>query len=116
MTTKFDYCLVELSKIAAEQKSEEKKKNPHLEAAKVIGSGILGFGAGQLAGVGIGKGLEYITGKRGGNAADLARKIAPLAGAASGIIYPIWQGHQRKAADDAFESADNRPSERVPGK
>jgi hypothetical protein len=114
VTTKFDYCLVELSKIAAEQPAE-KKKNPHLEAAKVIGGGILGFGAGQLAGVGIGKGLEYLTKRKGGNPADMARKVAPIAGAAAGILYPLWQSNQRKAADDAFESADNDPPQRVPG-
>lgn len=114
MRTPFDYCLEELVKVAAQE--PEKKKNPHIEAAKVVGSGILGFGAGQLAGVGIAKGLEYFTKKRGGNPADLARKIAPIAGAAGGIIYPIWQGHQRRAADNAFESAQRKTDGRVPRK
>lgn len=113
MKTVFDHCLEELTKIAEE---EPKKKNPHIAAAKVIGSGLLGFGAGQIAGVGLGKGLEYLTGRQGGNPADMARKIAPIVGGVSGIIYPIWQNHQRKAADHAFESAQQQSTERVPGK
>lgn len=115
MRTVFDRCLEELSKVA-EQQPEKKKQNPHIAAAKVIGGGLLGFGAGQLAGVGVGKGIEYLTKRQGGNPADVARKLAPIIGTAGGIIYPIWQSHQRKAADDAFESAQRESDQRVPGK
>lgn len=93
----------------------EKKKNPHIEALKVIGSGVAGLGAGHLAGYSAGRLLEHVTGKKGGNAATVARTIAPIVGGAAGIIYPIWQGQQQKAVRDAVESAHNQSDRRVPG-
>jgi len=110
--TVFDYCLEELCKTA--ESAPPKKKNPHIEAAKVVGSGIAGLLAGQVAGVGTAKVLEYLTGKSGGNPADLARKIGPAAGAAGGILYPLWQSHMEKARKDAVESAYNQSDERIP--
>jgi len=116
VTTKFDCCLAELCKVAEPAaQPPEKKKNRHIEAIKVIGSGVAGLGAGQLAGYGAGKLLERVTGKKGGDAANMARKIAPIVGGAAGIIYPIWQGQQQKAVRDAVESADNQSDRRVPG-
>lgn len=117
MKTVFDYCLVELVKTAESVSTAPpvKKKNPHVEAAKVVGSGIAGLVAGQLVGVGAGKAIEYFTGRKGGNPADMARKIAPIAGAASGIIYPIWQSQQEKARKNAVESALNQSDGRPPG-
>lgn len=87
-----------------------------MEAAKVVGSGIAGLVAGQLAGVGVGKALEHFSGRTGGNAANIARKIGPIAGTAGGIIYPIWQSHQEKARKNAVESALNQPDGRLPRK
>lgn len=115
MTTKFDYCLLELEKVAEEVVQPAPKQKSRLgEAAKVMGSGLAGLAAGHIAGVGAGKAVEYFTGRAGGNSANLARKAVPIIGGAAGIIYPLWQAQQQKAIQDAVESAHNKSDGRVP--
>lgn len=115
MTTKFQYCLLELCK-TAEGEPQPKKKNRHIEALKVIGSGVAGVGAGHLAGYGAGKLVEHISGKKGVSSAGIARKALPIVGGAAGILYPMWQAQQQKAIRDAVESAHNPSDGRIPGK
>jgi hypothetical protein len=113
VTTKFDYCL---AKVAEElQPQQQPKKNPHLQALKIIGMGAAGLGLGHAVGAGAGKAIEYFTRRSGGNPADAARMIAPVVGGAAGIIYPIWQAQQSKAIQNAVESAHNQSDGRVPG-
>lgn len=100
---------------APPQQVPPKKKNQHIEAAKVIGSGLAGFGLGHLAGAGAGKLVEHFTGRKGGNPADMARKIVPIAGGLMGVVYPMWKAHEQKAVHDAVESAHNQSDGRVPG-
>jgi hypothetical protein len=118
--TKFDYCLSHLSKEAEDPsvppvEEQPKKKSPYWEGAKMLGSSLAGFGLGQIAGVGIGKGIEYVTKRQGGDSVDIARKIAPAVGAAAGIIYPMWRSREQKAISDAVQSARDENERRFPG-
>ena len=113
--TPFEVCLGYLCK-EAEEAAESKKKRPWVEGAKVMGKSLAGLGLGYVAGAGAGKLMEKVTKGRGGNPEDLARKVAPLAGGAAGLIYPIWKAREKKEIQDAVESAHNQSDERVSGK
>lgn len=120
MTTKFDYCLLHLSKEAehAPGHVEESapRKSPFWEGAKVVGSSLAGFGLGHLAGAGIGRGLEWMTNRQGGDPVRTAQTIAPLVGAAAGVIYPIWRAREQQELTNAVESArDENERQRVSG-
>jgi hypothetical protein len=91
------------------------KKSPLLAGAKVLGTSLAGFGLGQLAGVGIGKGIEAVTRRQGGDPVEIARKVAPIVGTAAGIIYPIWRGREQKGISDAVQGARDENERRLPG-
>jgi hypothetical protein len=126
---KFSHCLDVLSKLAELAPDPIKPSPPDpqmppgraLSLAKTLGVGTLGLGAGYLAGAGLGKGIEYVMGQQGENPASAARVIAPVAGAAAGIIYPLWKEREqqvlRQAVEKrhAYESARNQNRGRLPG-
>lgn len=91
------------------------KKSPYLEGAKVLGSSLAGFGLGQLAGAGIGKGIEHFTQRSGGDPVRIAAKVAPIVGTAAGVIYPMWRAREQKEITDAVESARDENERRLPG-
>lgn len=117
MTTKFDYCLLELVKTAEEQAppTKDDKPHPYRAAAKVVGKSLLGFGLGQLAGAGVGKVIGGITEHGGGNSADVARKVMPVLGAAAPVLYSMWRSREKKEVQDAVEREHSKSDGRVPG-
>jgi hypothetical protein len=122
MKTKFDVCMGYLLKeaevppteVPVQPEEPYKKKNPYLEGAKVLGSSLAGFGLGQLAGAGIGKGIEYVTHRQGGDPVHVAAKVAPIVGTAAGFIYPLWRAREQQEITDAIEGARDENERRLP--
>jgi hypothetical protein len=82
-------------KLAAKDTRREKA----LRAAKVIGLGTLGMGAGTLAGYGAGKLLEKAVGP--GNIAPGALRIAgPVLGGGLGLAQALWMARAQKEIAD----------------
>ena len=114
MTSKFACCLEVLSKMAEEEAPPQ--KNHWGRAAKVLGSGLLGMGGGMLAGVGAGKAIEHFVDRAGGNSANVAQKVLPIAGGALGLLYPMWKAREQQELRDAFQGTGSEANRRVPGK
>jgi hypothetical protein len=92
------------------------KKSPVWEGAKVVGTSLAGFGLGQLAGAGIGRVLERGAQRRGIDPVSVAQKVAPIAGAAAGIVYPMWKATEQQEIKDAVEGArDQNERRQLPG-
>jgi hypothetical protein len=109
---KFLYCL---EKLAEDGKGPGFFKGYALPAAKVIGSGLAGLGAGYAVGAGLGKGIEHVVGRVGGNPADAARKIAPVAGTALGVLYPMWKAREQQEILNAIQRARDQADGGIPG-
>ncbi len=91
----------ELAKLA-----EDKKKSPGRDIAKIIGSGLLGFGAGTAGGLGAGYAADWaaqkLTGRRIPHAA--IHGAAPVLGLASGIAYSVHKAKEQEAIRRALEN------------
>jgi hypothetical protein len=81
------------------------KKSPLWEGAKVLGTSMAGFGLGQLAGAGLGHFVGHGANKAGVDPLLIAQKVAPVAGAAAGVLYPMWKSREQKEITDAVEGA-----------
>jgi len=90
----------ELTKLA-----EDKKKSPGRDIAKIIGSGLLGFGAGTAGGLAAGyladAASKKITGRRIPHGAIHA--AAPVLGLASGIAYSVHKAKEQEAIRRALK-------------
>jgi hypothetical protein len=114
VTSKFDYCLAKLAEeVATAPTAEPVKPNPWVQSAKIMGTGLAGFGLGHLVGAVGGKGIGHIAQRLGVDEAMLADKALPLATAAGGMLYATWRAKEQQAIRDAFENSRNQ--ERIPG-
>src|SRR5262245_45740761 len=109
MTGKFASCLGYLCK-AAEDLPEPAPavvmeppptRSPFVEGAKVLGPSLAGFGLGQVAGALVGRGIEHVTKRQGGDPVEIARKVGPIVGTAAGLLYPIWRARDQRMLSDA---------------
>jgi hypothetical protein len=84
-------------------------------AAKIIGTGLLGFGAGSLAGVGSAmladKWHEAATGQK--IPTSTLYKVAPLVGGAMGLAYNVYKAKELEELRRALSSQPNRSQGRV---
>lgn len=84
--------------------------------AKTVGTGLLGFGAGSLAGAGgamlLDKWHEAATGQKIPNSA--LRTAAPLVGGAMGLAYNIYKARELEELRRVLESKSDRPQGRIP--
>lgn len=108
MTTKFEFCITKLAE-------EEPQKSRWLQGAKIVGGGLLGMGLGHLAGVGTGKAIEHFVDRAGGNSANVAQKLLPIAGGALGVLYPMWKAREQQELKDAIQSSGSASGREVPG-
>lgn len=91
---------------AAEEDKKPKGKFPFKQVAKIVGGGLAGYGSGMVAGQLAGKAIGKVVGPK--SAGDVARKIAPVAGSAIGVAYPMWKAREMKELSDAVENSRNR--------
>lgn len=92
----------EMKKIAS---PEERSSSPAIDMAKIVGSGVLGFGAGTAAGLGAGyladKAYKGLTGK------NIPRgplsMAAPLLGTGAGVAYAIHKAREQEALRHVLE-------------
>ena len=82
-------------------------RHPALHAAKVIGAGALGLGAGMAVGRGGYELLRKATGDRMPPTAWHA--LAPAIGGAAGLAYSAFKEHELQELRRALESARNKP-------
>ena len=91
----------ELRKLA-----EDKQHTPGRDLVKIIGSGLLGFGAGTAGGLGAGYLADAIsqgvTGRRIPH--HLINAAAPVLGLASGIAYSVHKAKEQEAIRRALEN------------
>lgn len=104
MRPSFQSFAVEFMKIA-----EEKKKSPALDMAKIIGTGVLGFGAGTAAGLGAGWLIDKtLQGMKGRTLFKNQLMIAaPVLGTATGIAYSIQKAREQEALRRVLEDSTN---------
>ena len=95
------------------QKMAEEKKSPAMDIAKVIGGGLLGFGAGTAAGIGLGhlgnKAYKHLTGKSIPTSGLLL--AAPLLGTGAGITYAVHKSREQEKIRRALQDQAD-PSKR----
>lgn len=94
----------ELRKIASEE--GQKKESPYLSVGKLLGAGALGFGAGtgagMLAGYGVNKLHEKVTGKS--IPKEIVYGVAPLLAGAAGTAYSVYKAKEQEAIQRALEN------------
>src|SRR5262245_5415468 len=129
MTGKFASCLGYLCKEAedlpepapAVVMEPPPKRSPFVEGAKVLGTSLAGFGLGPAGGRGpvagalVGRGIEHVTKRQGGDPVEIARKVGPIVGTAAGLLYPIWRAREQRMLSDAVESARDHNERRLSG-
>jgi len=88
-------------KLAARASEEKPKSIP-----RVVGEGLLGLGAGTLAGYGIGRGIEAAARPMGVPMSRLIPRVGAVGGALVGTGYPLWKAYESAAIQQAL--ADRR--------
>lgn len=105
-----------LCKLAEEVERTPKEKVQGV--AKALGTGLLGFATGSLAGVGsaylLDKAFEASTGKK--IPLSALHVAAPVLGGAAGIAYNLYQAKQQEELRRALASKSSRPQGRIPPK
>lgn len=106
---------------AREKTAEEVERTSGEKArgvAKAMGTGLLGFATGSLAGVGSAyladKWYEAATGKK--IPLTALHAAAPILGGAAGIAYNLYQAKQQEELRRALASKSDRPQGRIPPK
>lgn len=104
--------------VPSKEKKAEEPRAPGEKAksvAKTIGTGLLGFGAGSLAGAGgamlLDKWHEAATGQK--IPIGTLFKAAPLVGGAFGLAYNIYKARELEELRHALESKSDRTQGRV---
>ena len=109
----FSYLPREVAEALCKTASEAKKKTRSLGP---IAAGILGMGAGTLAGAGLAhlgnKAVKHYTGKN--IPVPYLAVAAPVLGAGLGLAYNLAQAHQLEEMRRALEAPDHGPKRRVP--
>lgn len=102
-----------LCKVAEELESPGKKVQ---NVAKTMGSGLLGFATGSLAGAGgaylLDKWHEAATGQK--IPVSTLYKAAPLVGGAMGLAYNIYKARELEELRRALANKSDQPQGRVP--
>jgi hypothetical protein len=98
--------------------AEEERRPPAARAGnvlKTIGTGLLGFGAGSLAGAGsamlVDKWHEAATGQK--IPTNTLYKAAPFIGGAMGLAYNLYKAQELEELRRALEGKSNKPQGRV---
>lgn len=104
-----------------EKTAEEVERTPRekaLGATKSLGTGLLGFTTGSLAGVGGAYLLDKAYEASTGNKIPLSalHVAAPILGGAAGIAYNLYQAKQQEELRRALASKSDRPQGRIPPK
>lgn len=114
----FDYMPEQARDLCAATKEAEEIRSPADKAksvAKTVGTGLLGFGAGSLAGAGgamlLDKWHEAATGQK--IPIGTLFKAAPVIGGAFGLAYNIYKARELEELRRALESKSDRPQGRV---
>lgn len=93
----------ELQKMAEEQARPSVGRRL-LQAAKVVGVGLAGYGAGLSAGYGAMKGINYLAGRANKPIPpELMAAIARKAGDIGGIGMMLWQSRQAEEIERAVK-------------
>ena len=105
MTTKFAACMTHLTKESEDKKEDTGRK--YLQAAKHMGIGALGFGAGSAVGHGVGRLLERADSAPPVPGARIARWVGPAAGTGAGLAYSLWRTHENEKIRDALKDTNS---------
>jgi hypothetical protein len=80
------------------EKTGEEKTVP-----RIMGEGLLGFGAGALTGYGAGRLLEKGIRGVGKSPLPILPRVLGTAGAVGGMSYPLWKAYEQDAIRRALE-------------
>ena len=115
MITILDYCPEVLEKVAAEP---ERPKGRIAPAAKVIGVGALGFGAGTLLGAGAAALANKAHEKMYGAPipTNTFYRVAPVLGGAMGISYALFKAREQEELRRVYQDDQHRAASGLPRK
>jgi len=111
----FEY-LPEQARYLCKVAGEPEPKSSTTSALKTIGTGLLGFGTGSLAGAGgallLDKWHEAATGKK--IPLSTIHAAAPIIGGAAGLTYSIYKAREIEELRRAIENKSNQSQGRIP--
>ena len=113
--TLFDYLDPELASVLLKTAEELQQESKGKRIAKTVGAGLLGTGAGYLAGGLTSMGANALHKKVYGRpiASSALTTALPLLGAGAGMAYSLYKAHEAEEIRRALESNNNQPAGRV---